>query len=161
MRREMQYSPIQEDVLYGERRSVEDRRKRHFQAFLYSIYKARRKTVRRSKSEALASDIDFYKRWGGMIALSITCLSAADAFFTLKILDKGGTEVNPFMAALLDVNDTVFVVVKLFLTVICLLFSLVHINFNFLGIFPMRHILAILLGIYGCLMVYQVFLLSL
>ena len=96
-----------------------------------------------------------------MIVISITCLSAADAFFTLKILDKGGVEVNPVMAALLDVNDSVFVVGKLFITVVCLLITLVHINIHFLGIFPVRHILSMILGLYGLLISYQIFLLSL
>lgn len=156
----MQFNIIRKNTLYVERRALECRREQHVKSFFYSIYKARRQTVRR-KSLNESYHTDFYKRWVGMIVISITCLSAADAFFTLKILDKGGVEVNPVMAALLDVNDSVFVIGKLFITVACLLITLVHINIHFLGIFPVRHILSLLLGLYGLLISYQIYLLSL
>ena len=43
-------------------------------------------------------------------------LSIADAFLTLTLLQHGGFELNPFMAALLGHSDNVFAAVKMTLT---------------------------------------------
>lgn len=71
--------------------------------------------------------------------LAIICLSAADAILTLEILARGGTEVNPLMALLLDISDSAFILGKLAITVVCLFIALVHINFRILKVFPMQH----------------------
>lgn len=141
-------------------RYAPDRRRHKFKSFLCSLYKGRRSTVRRKDEAVLPFYTDIYEKWVGAIFIFIIVLSATDAFLTLKILDKGGKELNPVMDALLEIDNSVFFIGKLTLTLACLLFVLVHINFKLLGLVSMRKILAFLFVLYSCLIGYEVILLS-
>jgi len=90
----------------------------------------------------------------------MVCLSATDAILTLQILARGGTEVNPLMAVLLNISDGAFILGKLAITVACLFIVLVHINFKVLKVIPMRSILVMLLLLYCGLVSYQLTLLA-
>ena len=144
----------------SDHRQLIDRRRQNINTIFYSLYKGRRSQARRDRDSAQDFYTDIYERWVGMIVISISCLSAVDAFFTLKILDRGGIEVNPVMASLLEIDTTTFVIGKIMITSVCLLFALVHINFNVLKIIPMRYSLATIFVLYVCLMGYELFLLS-
>ena len=148
------------DNQLSDHRQLIDRRRQNINTIIYSLYKGRRSQPRRDRDSAQAFYTDIYERWVGMIVISISCLSAADAFFTLKILERGGIEVNPVMASLLEIDTTAFVIGKILITSVCLLFALVHINFNVLKIIPMRFSLAAIFALYFCLMGYELFLLS-
>lgn len=143
-----------------EQRHVPDRRTRRLKAVFCSLYKTRRKTIRRGEAANQPYYTDYYESWVGLTVLAIACLSAADAFLTLQILAKGGTEVNPLMAALLDIGDGAFIMGKLAITVTCLFIALVHINFKVLKVIPMRSVLVMLLLLYCGLVSYQLTLLA-
>jgi len=50
------------------------------------------------------------------VILSILCLSLADAFFTLILLERGGTELNPIMASAISSGIVPFILSKHLLT---------------------------------------------
>ena len=143
-----------------EQRHVPDRRTQHLKAVFCSLYKARRRSARRQEAAKQPFYTDFYESWVGLTVLAIVCLSVTDAMLTLQILARGGTEVNPLMAALLDISDGAFILGKLAITVTCLFIALVHINFKVLKVIPMRSILVMLLLLYCGLVSYQVTLLA-
>lgn len=107
-----------------------------------------------------ANYIDMYEKWVGLNVLAIIFLSAFDAFFTLKILERGGIEVNPFMLSLLAYDTQIFVIGKMGITITCVLFALVHINFHIFRVFPVKLILKSISVFYFILIGYEMFLLT-
>ena len=86
-------------------------------------------------------------------------LSCLDALFTLTLLNRGAYEANPLMARLLETGDVVFVVTKVTVTAIGIVFLLMHSHFRLLNITSGRHILQFLVPAYGLLIIYELFLL--
>ncbi len=143
-----------------EQRKQPDRRQQHFKSMLFSLHNGRRISARRQIEAKQGFYTDQYEKWVGYSVIAITLLSLLDAFLTLNILERGGIEVNPFMSALLEMDTSVFLVGKFIITVVCLLFALVHINFHVLRVLPMKYMLAGITGFYALLICYELFLLS-
>jgi Domain of unknown function (DUF5658) len=141
-------------------RAASDRRALGWRTFVYSILAARRKEPRRRDDKAMPYYTDHYDGKVSVLFFSILMLCVADAGLTLQILARGGTELNPLMDRLLDISPQVFFIGKYVLTSAGLLFSLLHINFKVLKLFPMRHVLYGLVGFYLFLVGYEVVLLS-
>ena len=149
------------EKLENNRRNLPDRRKNQLKSIICSLHMGRRKGPQRHAEKNRPYYTDIYERWVIIVTGAISVLSISDAFFTLKILEKGGEEINPVMEALLSINDTAFLAGKFTLTVVCLFFALIHINFNVLHLFPMRGVLCTILVFYSSLIGYELFLLSL
>lgn len=143
-----------------EQRSQIERRRPHFKSLVHSMHIGRRVNARRQVEAELGYYTDRYEKWVGLNVIAITLMSLLDAFFTLHILDRGGIEVNPFMAALLAVNTNFFLIGKFVTTVACLLFALVHVNFHVLKVLPMKYLLVGISGFYVLLVGYELFLLA-
>lgn len=142
------------------RRAGGDRRHQAFKSTVYSLVKGRRISARRSEESKVGFYTDRYDLSSVLLVVFITLLSALDAFFTLNILALGGEEVNPFMAKLLEFDQQTFVIIKLIVTVFCLIIALIHINFNLFRRFSMRSILLTLVMFYLGLIGYELALLS-
>lgn len=56
-----------------------------------------------------------YRYW----ILGLLGLSCLDAIFTLQLLQRGATEVNPFMALLIGIDLRLFAFIKTLVTGIC------------------------------------------
>lgn len=156
----MKQSQTNQDLNSCDQRQKPDRRRNKFKSLLCSFYMGRRKAVRRKDEAEFPFYTDVYEKWVGIIFILIVLLSSLDAVLTLRILSKGGTELNPVMNALLDIDDTVFFFGKLILTLFSLLFILIHINFKLLRVVPMRQVLLVLFFAYTCLIGYEGLLLS-
>ncbi len=143
-----------------EQRQRPDRRRNKLKSILCSFYMGRRKAVRRKEEAKFPFYTDVYEKWVGIIFILIVLLSSLDAVLTLRILSRGGTELNPVMDALLDIDNTVFFFGKLALTLFSLIFVLIHINFKLLRVIPMRQVLLVLFFAYSCLIGYEGLLLS-
>lgn len=141
-------------------RNCEDRRNPSVKAVLYAIHSGKRSSVRRLDEASKPYYMDIYEPKDGFLFLSIIVLSTLDSFFTLQILDRGGIEINPVMAALLEINNTVFIVGKMSITSICLLFVLIHINFKLFRIFSIRSFMMCLASFYVLLIGYEMSLLA-
>jgi len=88
-------------------------------------------------------------------------LSVFDAIFTLTLLARGGTELNPVMNALLQQSVWAFTGVKMLLTGIPAIVLVAAGNLTLFKLVRARSILAALVGLYMGLMVYHICLLSL
>jgi len=94
---------------------------------------------------------------GGVVALAILLmvLSVLDAVFTLTLIARGGTEVNPFMNALLNHSVWAFTGFKMLLTGLPAIFLVATANVLLLGRYRSRSVLAALVGLYIGLMMYH------
>jgi len=99
----------------------------------------------------------------GMLSLAVALmlLSVFDAIFTLTLLARGGTELNPVMNALLQQSVWAFTGVKMLLTGIPAIVLVAAGNLTLFKLVRARSILAALVGLYMGLMVYHICLLSL
>ena len=115
--------------------------------------------MQRSDDQNSAYYMDVYDVKLFPIIMLIIGLCVADAYFTLTILSKGGTELNPIMEHLLEISPNAFFIGKYLMTSIGLCFAVLHINFPFFRIFSMRSVLNCLCGMYIVLVVYELTLL--
>ena len=98
----------------------------------------------------------------GMLALAVILmlLSVTDSVFTLILISRGGTEVNPFMDALLQHSVWAFAAAKMLLTGIPAVILVAAGNLLLFKRWRARSILAALVGMYLGLITYELFLLS-
>ena len=112
------------------RRSSTDRRQANFRSFLCSVYKKRRKALRRKDDSKKGIYTDWHEPTSFALVFSILLFCLLDAFFTMYILSIGGKELNPFMRILLEKNYFIFFYVKLILTASCLMVLIAHSRFK-------------------------------
>ena len=95
------------------------------------------------------------------LSVALLLLCGADALLTLRILETGGIELNPVMAALMDQGVQQFVGLKVALTALSSLL-LVSIGFEtkFFGRFNVAQILQWFAALYTLLVIYELVLLN-
>jgi len=96
------------------RASVE-RRRFGWRTVLYGFLRSRRRAVRRA-GDAEPVFTDWHHPWLFFLATATMLLSSIDAFFTLQLLERGATEINPVMASVLGVGTQAFAATKMLLT---------------------------------------------
>ena len=98
----------------------------------------------------------------GMLCLAVMLmvLSIMDSIFTLTLISRGGTEINPFMNALLQHSVWAFAGFKMLLTAIPAIILVATGNLMLFKLWRARSILAALTGLYLGLIVYELALLS-
>ena len=131
-----------------ERRNCGDRRTRPTPPLSRYIFKGRRRQARRECEEGNYY-VDRYELRYLFVISAILVLCFADAYMTLTLMRFGGYELNPFMLALMNKDIVLALVAKYLITVLCLIFFLVHKNFRFMGRFRINTL------IYGVLCVYS------
>jgi len=97
-----------------------------------------------------------------LLAFFITILLCVlDGQFTLKLIEKGVTELNPFMDVLIQTNLPMFWFCKIYLTVLSFYLLLLYKDFQ-LPIFKIRikHVIIAIIGIYGVIVSGEILLLS-
>lgn len=142
------------DTVNLEQRTAADRRTLTWRTAVYGFVLSRRRQHRRS-AEADVIFLDWHHPWLFFLSVGTMILSCADAFLTLQLLDRGMTEVNPAMLALLSVGTLTFVVVKLALTS-CGIFVLVFLaKVNFLNRFRTGLFLTAFFSGYAVLVCYE------
>jgi uncharacterized protein DUF5658 len=131
----------------------------------FSLYQIGLKTGRRMRERRLNIKSPVYvDRYAGHLMLCAICimiLSSLDAFFTLNILAKGGEEINPFMAVLIEDSVSKFIGVKLALTSLALVLLTIHHNVLLTEKIRVRHVKYSILFGYTVLIGYELFLLRL
>ena len=97
--------------------------------------------------------VDRYEAWlvGALVAISALC--ALDAVFTLLYIQKGGSEANPVMAAVIEWGPRPFLILKCVVTNLGLMILCLHKNFRYV-----KAVIGSLLGVYGLLLVYHLWL---
>lgn len=132
-----------------------DRRRPNWRTLLYALGRGQRRGPRRAAEQQRPYYLDTYEDPRLVLwSLGIIGCCALDAFLTLQILDRGGVEINPAMAFLLQISVPAFFYVKYLLTAVAIVFILMHVNFKVWGI-PVRSALPALLGFYAGLIGYE------
>ena len=135
----------------GRRRG--ERRRPGLRSALLSLVRSRRRGDRRR--EAGATYVDWHGPWSLVAALGIVLLSVVDAFLTGLLVSRGGRELNPLMAWLLDAGFEVFFAVKFLLTAGCVVLLLIHRRFPVAGRLTAYHLVAAVLLGYVALIHYE------
>lgn len=141
------------------RRIRVDRRQGTWRTFAYSMVKNRRTGDRRADYDDEPAYVDIHgpKIFFGATLLMLFCV--LDAFFTLELMQHGSTELNPFLAMMLEKDVAWFFVSKYLITAFCVFWLVMHKKFTFFGI-KGRNLLSIAIMLYGILITYQVSMLA-
>ena len=140
-------------------RRTADRRSRPFASLLVGGIKRRRRGARRGIDRH-----NHYPDWHdpfllyAVVATLLLCFT--DAVLTLNILGRGGSELNWFMAQLIERDVQLFAWVKMAASGLGLVFLVAHAEFKVFRWFKVRHVVAALVPVYGLLVVYELVLLS-
>ena len=136
-----------------------DRRTQNLKAIVYGGFRPRRRSNRRAGDDQRYL-VDVYDPGIVMVSLAIVLMSCLDAFFTLNLLAMGASEINYFMKTLIESDTSVFLTVKLWATCSGVIILTATAHYRLLGIVRVRRILETLCGIYACLIVWELFLLT-
>ena len=108
-----------------ERRSGQDRRKKHIPFLKLPFFRGKRKKLRRTEDSRQITVFDYYQPTLLITILIVLSLSLLDAALTLMLLEKGAVELNPVMHYYISLGPAIFVIVKYSITALALLIILV------------------------------------
>lgn len=144
---------------YTEHRERIDRRQFGWRTVFYGFLKSRRRGHRRlDDGEDLYAD--WHHPWIFFLAVSVMILSSLDAFFTLQLLDRGATELNPIMAALIGEGTAQFAASKMLLTGFSILVIVFLSRAQVFNRFRTGAVLTFAFATYSCLVCYEILLLT-
>lgn len=143
-----------------ERRSGHDRRQQ-FPSFKHIWTRRRRRHLRRKDDRKKIVLFDHYSASVGVVVVAILLLSALDAFLTLYLIDQGAVELNPVMAYFLEINVTIFWLVKYALTATSVIIILL-LNYTFIRRLNLRvrSLLNYFAGIFTLVVTWEIFLVA-
>jgi hypothetical protein len=137
-----------------ERRQTTDRRRIPTQPLSRFSLWGRRKRARRI-GEDKNSYVDRYEsRYFILICLVLT-LCVLDAYFSLRIIDFGGEELNRLMFIFMYKKPISALVFKYLMTTISIVFFLMHKNFVVFGSIKVSHLIYLILSVYLVLVLYE------
>ncbi len=134
----------------AERRDCSDRRTRPTPLLSKHVFKGHRRKARRLEEDCNYY-VDRYEFRYLFVITAILVLCFADAYMTLTLMRFGGSELNPFMLALMNKDIVLALVIKYLITVSCLTFFLVHKNFKVFGIIKVNALIYAVLCVYTAL----------
>jgi len=141
---------------YSEQRKIPDRRKNPTKPFSrYTIIGKRRKARRAEEDQNYY--VDWYETRDFIFILSIVLLCILDAFFTLRIITNGGSEVNPLMINFIARSPVACLALKYVVTVICLIIILMHKNFIIFNKLRAYTVIYLIFAIYLVLVGYEAY----
>jgi len=137
-----------------ERRNRPDQRRVPTRPLSRHSLRGRRKKARRQEED---SDyyVDRYEPHYLVLISLILVLCVLDAYFTLKIIDLGGREMNRFMLVFLDAKPVVALVFKYLVTAASIVFILVHKNFHVFGRVRVSSLIYVFFAVYLTLIAYE------
>lgn len=140
----------------SERRQIPDRRRTPTKPLSrYALWGHRKKSRREEEDNNYY--VDWYEPRFFILISLILILCVLDAFFTLKIIDLGGRELNRFMLVFLYKKPISALVFKYMVTAAGIAFVLVHKNFMIFGRIKAGFLIYALFLIYLILGVYEAF----
>jgi hypothetical protein len=137
-----------------EKRQIKDRRQKPTSPLCRYTLTGRRKKARRS-DELSDYYVDKYEKNLLAATGSILIFCILDAFFTLNILQTGGTEHNPLMLFFMKKNLLLTLIIRFLFTAGCVLFLLIHKNFRLFGVIKARLLFYLVFSIYSVLIIYE------
>lgn len=151
------YKPL-DLASWPERRQSRERRRFSPATIIYGIRQGRRRSARRG-NDLNGYYTDRYESWLLYTVMGILLLCSADAMLTLKLLQLGAIELNAFMAILINADVQLFIIIKMALTGVSLIFLVIHAHFRLLRLVKISHLLPVILSGYLLLIVYELTLL--
>ncbi len=145
---------LKEGELSVEGRDVADRREFGWRTIFFGFLRSRRREHRRS-SEDEPVFVDWHHPWLFFLAVGTMLLSCFDAFFTLRLLDRGAIEVNPIMASAIEHGTLVFTASKLLMTGIGILMLVFLSRSRLFDRVRTSLFLTAFFSVYACLVCYQ------
>jgi hypothetical protein len=139
-----------------DRRKSTDRRKTPTKPFSRHMLKGRRQKARRTVEDKNYY-VDRYESSFFVLILLILMLCVLDAYFTLKILHFGGTELNPLMIGLIDKAPLACLLLKYLMTAACLIIILIHKNFMVFNRLRASFFIYVIFFLYLVLVLYEAF----
>ncbi len=106
--------PVSPGVAPLDRRGA-DRRRLGWRTVLHGFLRSRRRRARRARDLRYPFS-DWHHPWLLFLGIGLMTMSATDAFLTLRLIEHGAVEANPFMRVLIDADIQWFVVIKLTMT---------------------------------------------
>ncbi len=135
-----------------------DRRNQTFMSIIYGSFRPRRRDNRRYADDQVMI-VDWHDTNLFCIALGIVLMSCMDALFTLNILALGGEELNLAMKVLLEMDTGSFLFGKYCATAVGVIFLVALSRYRMGGVLSVRRLLEVICIGYGCLIIYELYLL--
>ena len=142
-----------------ERRVGVDRRDYSIWTLMQCALAPRRMAGRR-RSDRYHPMLDRFDSGMLLMAALLMLLSVMDSIFTLTLISRGGTELNPIMDALLQQSVWAFTSVKMLLTAVPAIVLVATGNLLLFKRWRARSILACMTGLYIGLVCYELVLIS-
>lgn len=139
-----------------ESREGSDRRSRSgWFNFRHLGISGRRRTPRRIE-DGINTYRDWYEPKLLYFTIATALLSFLDATMTLNLLTLGAIELNTLMAHLINTDVQMFVNIKVALTLLTLVFLVIHSNFRLFRFVRVNRVIYFLFGGYLTLIVYEI-----
>lgn len=106
---------FRETSVTTESRDRADRRAFGWRTVIFGFLRSRRREHRRSAEDEPVF-VDWHHPWLFFLAVGTMVLSCLDAFFTLRLLERGAIEVNPIMAFAIRHGTVTFTASKMLMT---------------------------------------------
>ena len=136
-----------------------DRRRATLRALWVGNFHRRRMGPRRGDDRSIANSDWHHPQWLA-VSILILLMCIADALLTLTLMDDGASELNPVMEQLLEGPGRSFALWKIGLTASGVVVLVLLARLRTLGRIPVGAILYVVLGGYGTLIAYELWLLS-
>jgi hypothetical protein len=138
----------------AERRSTTDLRRTPTRPLSRYSLRGRRKKARR-EAEDKNYYVDRYESSLFLFISLILALCVLDAYFTLKIIDFGGKELNRLMLVFIYSRPVSALVFKYLVTAISIIIILVHKNFIIFGRVRVLYLIYVFFFVYLTLVAYE------
>ena len=138
----------------AEQRAVADRRQFSWRTVAYGFLFSRRRAVRR-EGDGDVVFLDWHHPWLFFLATGTMVLSCADAFLTIRLIDLGMIEANPFMKAIMAHGTLAFTSTKLAMTAVGILMLVFLAQARFLNRIRTGLFLTVFFSFYACLVCYE------
>ena len=145
-----------ENTTLVERRAQRtERRVNKRKAAVNALYRRRRQSVRRVSDDLNGVYVDTHEPQIGYLSTGLMLLCVLDAFFTTILIRHGSEELNPVLDYLLQIDMSLFLATKFFVTGLCISFLVLHKHHRLLNTISCYHLLIGSFGVYGILICYQ------
>jgi hypothetical protein len=151
----MMGQPLDNTYAEGCRRGKLERRQANLRSCFYALFMRRRRGDRRNGNTTENVYVDVYGTDIFIAALAVMIFCILDAFFTLILIERGASELNPFLAWMLEIDVMWFYTSKYVMTALCVFWVVIHKQFDFFG-FKGKHVMLGAIVAYMTLISYQV-----
>lgn len=155
----MNHDPTPASQPSDEKRNLSDRRRQPTSFWGAFPPAGRRMRNRRAEEHRLPYFVDRYTAMMLTVVLMLVLASIVDAVLTIRLIQAGGSEINPLMRRLLDFGTFPFLLGKYALTVVGLPLLIIFKNHTLFGTrFRVGYLIPILVVLYAVLISYQLIL---